>query len=87
MPVRIRRRRRARGVERGDLSRRQVPADGPEILPQLLLVARANDERRDRWALQQPVQRDLRHGLAGLGGHDVERIDDLVERLVLTGGP
>ena len=30
--------------------------------------------------LQQPVQRDLRDGLAGLRGDRVQRIDDLVER-------
>ena len=32
--------------------------------------------------LQQPVERDLRHGLAGLAGDLVERVDHLVEVLV-----
>ena len=33
--------------------------------------------------LQQPVDGDLRHGLAGLGGDLVQRVDDPVEMLVL----
>ena len=60
----------------------QVPADGAEVLPQLLLVARADDDGRDRGPLQQPVERDLRHRLAGLRGDLVERVDDPVEVLV-----
>ena len=35
-----------------------------------------------RGPLQQPVERDLRHGLAGLRGDLVERVDDVVEVLV-----
>ena len=47
VPVGIGRRRGAGGVEPGDLLRRQVPADGAEVLAQLLLVAGADDDVRD----------------------------------------
>ena len=73
---------RAGGVQRGDLRRGQVPADGAEVLAQLLLVARADDHGRHGRPLEQPVERDLRHGLAGLPGDRVEGVDDPVEVLV-----
>src|SRR5262249_36040770 len=55
----------AGGVEAGDLLGRQVPPDRPEVLPQLLLVAGADDDRRDAGLLEQPVECDLRDRLAG----------------------
>ena len=82
MPVRIRPRRRACSVERGDLLGRQRPPDRAEILSQLFFVARADDHRRHRRPLQHPVQRDLRNGLARLPGDLVQRIDDAVEKFV-----
>src|SRR5882724_1999496 len=79
MPVGIGQRGRTRGVQLRDLFRRQVPTDGTEILARLFLVARADDDIRNSRSLQQPVQGDLRHALAGFLGDPVERIDDAVE--------
>ena len=75
MPVRIR-----LGVALAassfSICRRQLPADGAQVLAQLLFVARADDHARDRRPLEQPVERDLRHRLAGLLGDRVEGVDD-----------
>ncbi len=60
----------------------EVPANGTEILPELILVSRADDERGDRRPLKQPVQGDLRNRLAGLGGQRIEHIDDGEEIVV-----
>src|SRR5215470_9817255 len=68
MPVGIGQRGRARCVQLRNLFRRQVPADGTEILAQLLLIARADDDVRDGWPLQQPVEGDLWHALTGFLG-------------------
>ncbi len=87
VPIRIRLRPFARGVELGDLFGRELPADGIEILPQLLFVASADDHRRHRRATQQPIQRHLRHGLARFAGHRIERIDDLKQKLILDFRP
>src|ERR1035441_4632968 len=43
VPVGVAQREVAGGVEPGNLLRRETPADGAEVLPQLLLVARADD--------------------------------------------
>src|SRR5262245_23033167 len=53
MPIWIRQRRRAGGVEPGDLVPRQVPADCTEVLRQLLLIPGADDERRYGRPLEQ----------------------------------
>ena len=45
VPVRIDGRHGARGVEAGDLLGRQFPADGAEVLAELVLVARPDDQR------------------------------------------
>jgi hypothetical protein len=59
VPVRIRQRDFARGVQSRDLLLGQRPSDGAEVLAKLHLGARADDQRRDRRSLQQPVQRNL----------------------------
>src|SRR6185503_9799124 len=82
MPVWIGLGRLARGIERGDLLAGQRPSDGAEVLAQLRLVARADDDRGDRRALQQPVQRNLRHGLPGLLRDVIEGIDDSIQQVV-----
>src|SRR5580658_6518502 len=82
VPIGIGKRAIAGRVQLCHLLRRQSPADGAEILLQLLLVPRADDHRRDGRPLQQPVERDLRDQLAGLPGDLVERIDDAEEMLV-----
>src|SRR3546814_690308 len=65
------------GIERCDLLLRQRPADRAKILPQLLLVAGADDDGGDRWPGNKPVDRHLRHRLARLRGHFFQRIDHL----------
>jgi hypothetical protein len=51
----------------------------------LQLVAGSDDHARYRGPLQQPVQSDLRHGLAGLLVDLVQRIDNLIEKVVGNG--
>ena len=83
MPVGIRLGSLAGRVEPGHLVGGQGPADGAQVLPELLLVARTHDHAGHGRPLQQPVQRHLRHGPAGLGGNGVQRVDDPVQVLVL----
>jgi lactate permease len=54
----------------GKLRRGQPP-------PELLLAARAEDERGHGGAAQEPVEGHLRHGLAHLGAHRLERVHHL----------
>src|SRR5579863_7390709 len=82
VPIRISGRHRARRIELRDLLGRQVPADRAEILAQLLFIARADQHRRDRGPLQQPVERDLRHRLAGLLRHFFDRIENAEQVVV-----
>src|SRR6202000_304944 len=77
----------ASGVELRDLFRGQRPADRAEVLPQLLFIARADDDRRDRWPVQQPVQRNLRNRLARLLSHSIQSIYYLVQILILNRRP
>src|SRR5262249_34346485 len=72
MPIRICRRDRTRLIELCDLLCTQAPADGPQILPQLLLSACTDDHISYRRPLQQPVDRNLRHGLAGVTGNVIQ---------------
>ena len=65
------------------LRRWAFPEGTAEIVAQLRLVARADDDRRHGRPPQQPVDGDLRHGLARLPRHRLQRIDDAVEMLVL----
>ncbi len=67
--------------------RRQVPTYGRDVLPQLFLVSRADDQRRHGRPLQQPVQRDLWDRLPGLARDLVEHVDDGVEIFICDGGP
>src|SRR5207244_12793440 len=59
------------------------PAQGAEVVLQLLLVARADQHACDGGALQQPIERDLRQRLAGFLGDLVHRIDHAVEPLLI----
>ena len=73
-------------VEFGDLLGGELPAGGGEVGAELLFVAGADDERGDGGALQEPVEGDLRDGLAGLFGDFVEGVDDLVDILPVGRG-
>jgi len=68
--------RRARSVELFDLIRRQIPANGAEVILELLLVARANDDARNGRAMKQPIQSDLRDRFPRFFRDAVESIDD-----------
>ncbi len=54
----------------------EVPSDRPEILPQLRLVARADDDAGDGGPAQQPVEGDLGYGPARLRRDEVKGVDD-----------
>ncbi len=82
MPIRINRRCFAGSIEFGDLFRREFPTDGTKVGAKLIFIARTDDQRGNRRALQQPVERDLRNGLAGFLGDLVNRIHHRVEILV-----
>src|SRR4029079_5155225 len=69
-------------VEGSDLFGAQIPASGPKILPQLFLVARSDNDRGHRGALQQPVQRDLGNSVPGLLRHRIQRVDHRVQMFV-----
>ncbi len=81
MPVGVAGRDVACGVEFGDLFR-EVPAEGTEIVAQLLFQASADDDVSDRRALEEPVQGDLRNGLSGFFGDSIEGVGHFVEMLV-----
>ncbi len=72
VPHGIGRRLVAGGVQFRDLLGAQRPSRRPDILYELRLVARADDEGRYRAPLQEPVERDLGERLAGLGGDGVD---------------
>ena len=72
---------------RADLIGREMPAHGSQVLPQLLLVACADDHGRHGRPREHPIDRDLRHGLARLGGNLVECVDDPIDVFVDAGGP
>lgn len=71
-------------VQLCNLSGCETPTDGAQILPKLFLVARANDERRDGGTLEQPVQCDLRDGLAGFVGDVIDDIHDFEQIFVVN---
>ena len=73
----------AGGVEFGDLVFGEVPADGGEVLAELLFIARAHDDVGDGGALQEPIQSDLWNGLAGFFCDFLDGVDDLVEIFVV----
>ena len=87
MPIGVGFGRFAGRVELGDLLRRQMPADGVEIILELFLVTCADDDACDRRAMEQPVKRDLGHGFAGLFRDIIECIDDAEKALVIDGWP
>ena len=86
MPVRIGGRHVAGNVQSLHLICRQTPTDGPQILLQLLLVSGTDDHGRYRRTLKQPVQGDLRHALARLGGDLVNGVDDPIEIILACRG-
>ena len=59
VPVRVNQRHGAGGVELLDLIGRQVPTDRTEIVAQLSLVTRADNDRCDGRPLKQPIDRYL----------------------------
>src|SRR4051812_23976657 len=65
VPVGINAWRRTRGIKTRQLGGSELPAEGAQILPELFLVPRSNDYVGDGGSLQQPVDRNLRYGLAG----------------------
>ena len=77
----------ARRVELRHLLGRQFPADGADVLEQLLFVARADDDVGDRRTTQQPIERDLRNGFARLLGESVKRVDDGEQALLVVARP
>src|SRR5690606_20664131 len=83
VPVRIGRRALAGRIQLGDLFRCERPAERAEVLAQLFLVACADHDVGNRRTREQPVQRDLRDGLAGLLGDLIQRIDDREQVFVL----
>src|ERR1700722_7479260 len=87
VPDRIGRLHVARGVKLRHLLRRQLPTHGADVLEQLLFVARADDDVGDGRTAQQPIERDLRNGLASLLGQSVKRIDDGEQALLLVARP
>src|ERR1017187_7320667 len=69
-------------VEFGDLFGCELPADSGKIGAGLFFVARANDECGNSRALQQPVEGDLRNGLASFPGNRVNGVNHGVEIFV-----
>jgi len=53
----------ARRIEFCHLLRRETPTCGAEILPQLRLIPRANDNAHHGWPLQKPVESDIGNSL------------------------
>ena len=84
MPHGIRGRLVAGLIEPCDLVRTQCPTDGTEVVDELCFVASADDHARNAGPLQEPVERDLGDGLAGFRAHDVERVDDAEESLLVV---
>src|SRR5580658_1291544 len=82
VPVGINRLQIACFVEGSNLIRGQIPSYGIEVLPQLLFIARADDDRRDRRPLQQPIERNLGDGPTNFGGHLVEGVNDRIKIFV-----
>jgi hypothetical protein len=74
MPVRIGQRCCARSIELRHLIRSQIPAYRAEIVSKLLFIPGADDNRRNRWALEQPVQCDLGHGFSCFLRDRVDRV-------------
>jgi hypothetical protein len=82
VPVRVNGLRGAGSVEFGDLFHREAPSDRAKILAELLFVARTHDDVYHGRALQEPVQGNLRNGLAGFLRDFLDGIDDFVEMFV-----
>src|SRR6266850_1256061 len=79
VPIRIRGRHVAGGIQTGDLFASEIPSDGTDVLAALFFVACADDDVGYGRALQEPVQGNLGNGFAGFAGYFVESVDDFVE--------
>ena len=82
VPIRIDGRTVAGFVELRDLLGRQLPADGEQVLAELLFVAGADDDVVYGRALKEPVQGYDWDWLFDFFCHGLERIDDLVQVFV-----
>src|SRR6202042_516951 len=87
VPDRIGRLDVARRVKLRHLLGRQFPADGADVLEQLLFVPRADDNVGDSRAPQEPVERNLWNCLAGLLGDAIERVDNIEQALLVVARP
>src|SRR6476660_1149552 len=85
MPMRVRQRERADFVEAFDFGVGKIPGCGGEVVAELLLVARADDDGIDAGFARYPVQCDLRNRNATLGGDLGENIDDAEKALLIDG--
>src|SRR5947208_2509583 len=82
VPIRIGQRDLAGGIQLADLFGSEIPARGTQILPELLFVASADNDRSDGRALQEPVERYLRNRFAGFVGDFVECIHHAEDVLI-----
>ena len=73
-------------VEPGYLVRGEVPAGGSQVGAELFFVACADDEGADGGTLEEPVEGELRDGLAGFFGEFVEGVDYLVDIIPVGDG-
>ena len=82
MPVGINRRHFAGAVQLSDVIRREIPSRRVQILPQLLFIARANDDGCHGRPLQQPVERHLWHALSARFRNLIQRVDNVLQMFV-----
>src|SRR5829696_8479926 len=86
VPERVEQRQRAQALEPCALVILQPQVGGPEVVCELLVGARADDDRRHARASEQPGERDLRRGDAACAGDLDECVDDVVELLLVADG-
>src|SRR5580658_1018213 len=67
--------------------RGEIPADGAEVLFELLLVACTDNDGRYGRTLQQPIEGNLRHTLPGLSSNFVQGIDYTIQVFIADGRP
>src|SRR5262245_6210104 len=81
MPVGISAFALASDIQPFDLFLSEIPAHRSQVLAQLFLIARADDDARNRRALRDPIQCNLREGFAGFSGNRVDHIHEVIEEL------
>src|SRR5687767_840673 len=79
VPVGVDDRRGADRVEAGALVGAELQVRAGKAVPELLLVAAADDERGDAGAAEEPGEGDLGAGDAAGGGHGLQGVDDAPE--------